>query len=200
MIRSQIRPAIVLTLLLCVITGFAFPGLVTGLARVLFPHQAGGSLIMRDGKVVGSALVGQQFAGAGYFHGRPSATGYNGAASAATNKGPTDLKLADTLVKQAVDSAVALDGAERGKVPSDLATASGSGLDPHISPASAALQVARVARVRGLAEDAVRALVARHTEGRTFGILGEPRVNVLLLNMALDSLAGGQPRGRAGGR
>lgn len=196
MIRSQIRPAIVLTLLLCVLTGFAYPGVVTGLARVLFPRQAGGSLIVRDGRVVGSELIGQPFAGAGYFHGRPSATGYNGAASAATNRGPTDRTLADTLVRQAVDSAVALDGATRGHVPSDLATASGSGLDPHISPASAALQVARVARARGLPEETVRALVAKHTEGRTFGILGEPRVNVLLLNLDLD----GQAARRAGGQ
>lgn len=194
MIRSQLRPAIVLTLLLCVITGFAYPGLVTGLARVLFPHQADGSLIVRNGQVVGSELIGQPFAGAGYFHGRPSATGYNAAASAASNKGPTDLKLADTLVKQAVDSALALDGVQPGKVPSDLATGSGSGLDPHISPASAAVQVARVARARGLSEDVVRALVARHTEGRTFGILGDSRVNVLLLNLALDS-ASARPSG-----
>jgi K+-transporting ATPase ATPase C chain len=200
MIRSEIRPAIVLTLALCILTGFAYPGLVTGLARVLFPHQADGSLIERDGKVIGSELIGQPFAGAGYFHGRPSATGYNGAASAATNMGPTDLRLADTLVKQAVDSAVALDGAVAGKVPADLVTASGSGLDPHISPASATRQVARVARTHGLSEDAVRALVARHTEGRTFGILGDPRVNVLLLNIALDSLAGGQAGGRTGGQ
>jgi K+-transporting ATPase ATPase C chain len=192
MARSLLRPAIVMTLLLCVLTGFAYPGLVTGLAQLLFPRQANGSLIERDGRVVGSALIGQPFAGAQYFHGRPSATGYNGAASAATNKGPTDLKLADTLVKAAVDSAVALDGAERGRVPADLATSSGSGLDPHISPASAALQVARVARARGLSEQAVRDLVTRHTEGRTFGILGEPRVNVLLLNLALDSLTRGR--------
>jgi K+-transporting ATPase ATPase C chain len=189
MIRSQLRPAIVLTLLLCVLTGFAYPGLVTGLARVLFPHQADGSLIERNGQVVGSALIGQTFAGAGYFHGRPSATGYNGAASVASNKGPTDLKLADTLIKQAVDSAAALDGIQRGRVPADLATGSGSGLDPHISPSSAAIQVARIARVRGLPEETVRALVARQTEGRTFGLLGDPRVNVLLLNLALDSLA-----------
>ena len=188
MIRSQVRPAIVLTLLLCVLTGFAYPGLVTGLARMLFPHQAGGSLIERNGQVIGSALIGQPFAGAGYFHGRPSASGYNGAASMATNKGPTDLKLADTLVKQAVDSAAALDGVKSGQVPADLATGSGSGLDPHISPASAAVQVARVARERGLSEEAVRAAVARHTEDRTFGILGDPRVNVLLLNLALDGM------------
>ena len=192
MIRSLIRPAIVLTLLLCLLTGFVYPGIVTGLAQLLFPHQANGSLIERNGQVVGSELIGQTFAGAGYFHGRPSATSYNGAASAASNKGPTDLKLADALVKQAVDSAVVLDGAVRGQVPADLATGSGSGLDPHISPASAALQVARVARVRGLSEDAVRELVAGHTQDRTLGILGEPRVNVLLLNLALDSLAQGR--------
>jgi K+-transporting ATPase ATPase C chain len=204
MIRSQFRPAIVLTLALCVLTGLAYPGLVTGLARVLFPRQANGSLIERNGQVVGSELIGQPFAGAGYFHGRPSATGYNAAASAASNKGPTDLKLADTLIKAAVDSALVLDKVQRGKVPADLATASGSGLDPHISPASAALQVARVARARALSEDVVRALVARHTEGRTFGILGDPRVNVLLLNLALDGLTDrrtdGPSDGRTGGR
>jgi K+-transporting ATPase ATPase C chain len=192
MLRSLLRPALVMTLLLCLLTGFIYPGVVTGLAQLLFPHQANGSLIERDGQVVGSELIGQPFAGARYFHGRPSATGYNGAASSGTNKGPTDLKLADTLVQQAVDSAVALDGAARGRVPADYATASGSGLDPHISPATAALQVPRVARARGLSESAVYELVARHTEGRTFGLLGEPRVNVLLLNLALDSLAGGR--------
>jgi len=192
MIRSQIRPAIILTLLLCVLTGFAYPGLVTGLSRVLFPRQANGWLIERNGKVVGSELIGQPFAGAGYFHGRPSATGYNAAAAAATNKGPTDLKLADTLIRAAVDSSMALDGVPRGQVPADLATSSGSGLDPHISPASAALQVARIARVRALSEASVRALVGRHTEGRTFGILGDPRINVLLLNLALDSLTAGR--------
>ena len=189
MIRSLIRPALVMTLLLCLLTGFVYPGVVTAIAQLIFPHQANGSLIERNGQVLGSELIGQPFVGAQYFHGRPSASGYNGAASAATNKGPTDLKLADTLVTQAVDSAVALHGAVRGQVPSDLATGSGSGLDPHISPASAALQVARVARVRGLSEGAVRDLVARHTQGRTLGILGEPRVNVLLLNLVLDSLA-----------
>jgi K+-transporting ATPase ATPase C chain len=139
--------------------------------------------------VVGSELIGQPFTGAQYFHGRPSATGYNGAASAASNKGPTDLKLADTLIAQAVDSAMKLDGVARGKVPADLATGSGSGLDPHISPAAAELQVARVARVRGISESTVRETLARFTEGRTFGLLGEPRVNVLLLNLALDSLS-----------
>jgi K+-transporting ATPase ATPase C chain len=192
MTKNLWRPAIVLTLLLCLITGFAYPGLVTGIAQVVFPRQANGSLIERDGQVVGSELIGQPFAGAGYFHGRPSATGYNGAASAASNKGPTDLKLADTLVAQAVDSAMKLDGVPKGKVPADLATGSGSGLDPHISPATAEVQIARVARTRGLPESAVRELVARHTEGRALGLLGEPRVNVLLLNLALDSLSQGR--------
>jgi K+-transporting ATPase ATPase C chain len=192
MTKNLWRPAIVLTLLLCLITGFAYPGLVTAIAQVVFPNQANGSLVEQDGKVVGSSLIGQPFAGAQYFHGRPSATGYNGAASAASNKGPTDLKLADTLIAQAVDSAMKLDGVARGRVPADLATGSGSGLDPHISPAAAELQVARVARVRGISESTVRETVARFTEGRTFGLLGEPRVNVLLLNLALDSLARGR--------
>jgi K+-transporting ATPase ATPase C chain len=189
MTKNLWRPAIVLTLLLCLITGFAYPGLVTAIAQVVFPRQANGSLVERNGQVVGSELIGQPFTGAQYFHGRPSATGHNGAASAASNKGPTDLKLADTLVAQAVDSAMKLDGVARGKVPADLATGSGSGLDPHISPAAAELQVARVARVRGISESTVRETVARFTEGRTFGLLGEPRVNVLLLNLALDSLS-----------
>ncbi len=192
MTRNLWRPAIVLTLLLCLLTGFAYPGLVTAIAQVVFPRQANGSLIERNGQVVGSELIGQPFAGAQYFHGRPSATGYNAAASAASNKGPTDLKLADTLIAQAVDSEMRLDGVPRGKVPADLATGSGSGLDPHLSPAAALVQVARVARARGLSEEQVRGLVARHTEGRTLGLLGEPRVNVLLLNLALDSLAKGR--------
>lgn len=192
MTRNLWRPAIVLTVLLCLITGFAYPGVVTALAQLIFPRQANGSLIERNGQVVGSALIGQPFADARYFHGRPSATGYNGAASAASNKGPTDLKLADTLVAQAVDSAMKLDGVPRGKVPADLATGSGSGLDPHITPAAAEVQIARVARARGLPEQAVRELVLRHTEGRTLGILGERRVNVLLLNLALDSLSAGR--------
>jgi K+-transporting ATPase ATPase C chain len=191
MLKSQWRPALLVTLVLMVITGLAYPGVVTAVAQLLFPRQANGSLVIVDGRVVGSALIGQRFARAEYFHARPSAAGagYDGSASAGTNKGPTDLKLADTLIAQAVDSEVKLDGAVRGRVPSDLVTASGSGLDPHISPASAELQVARVARARGLTEAAVRAVVARHTQGRTFGFLGEPRVNVLMLNLALDSVA-----------
>jgi potassium-transporting ATPase KdpC subunit len=195
MLKNQLRPAIVLTLLLCAITGFVYPGIVTGLAQLFFPRQAHGSLI-RDGsgRVIGSELIGQAFARAEYFHPRPSAAGagYDDTLSGGTNKGPTDLKLADTLIAQAVDSAVKLDGAVRGRVPSDLATSSASGVDPHISPASALLQVPRVARARGLPEADVRILVERHIEGRQLGWLGEPRVNVLKLNLALDSLAHAQ--------
>jgi K+-transporting ATPase ATPase C chain len=187
-LSGLIRPAVVLTLALCVLTGLVYPAVVTGVAQLLFPRQADGSLITRDGQVVGSALIGQPFTAPGYFHPRPSAAGqgYDATASAGTNKGPTDLKLADTLIAGAVARAADEDGVERGKVPSDMATASGSGLDPHISPANAAAQVARVARERGMSVTDVRALVARHTEERQFGVLGEPRVNVLLLNLALD--------------
>jgi potassium-transporting ATPase KdpC subunit len=190
MLENQLRPAIVVTFVLILITGLIYPGLVTAVAQLLFPRQANGSLLTVNGQVVGSELIGQQFARADYFHSRPSAAGngYDDTLSAGTNKGPTDLKLADTLVAQAVDSAVRLDGAVKGSVPADLATRSGSGLDPHISPAGALLQVNRVARARGLDSAVVRALVDRHIEGRTFGLLGEPRVNVLLLNLALDSL------------
>ena len=188
---TQILPALAVTAVLMVITGVLYPGVVTAVAQLLFPRQANGSLVVVGGRVVGSALIGQRFAGARYFHPRPSAAGagYDDTLSGGTNLGPTSAKLADTLIARAVNSAVRLDGAVRGRVPSDLVTASASGLDPHISPASAALQVGRVARARGLAEEVVRALVARHTVGRTFGVLGEPRVNVLLLNLALDSLA-----------
>jgi K+-transporting ATPase ATPase C chain len=190
MLRKQLWPAIAMTFVLMIITGGIYPGIVTVLAQVLFPHQANGSLITTStGQVTGSALIGQTFAKPEYFHTRPSAAGngYDDTASSGTNKGPTDLKLADTLVKQAIDSAVAQDGAVRGKVPSDMVTSSASGLDPDISPANAAQQVARVARERAVPADSVRALVARHTAGRQFGFLGEPRVNVLLLNLALDS-------------
>lgn len=191
MLKNHLRPAIVLTLLLCVLTGLVYPGVVTALAQLLFPHQANGSLITTaNGHVLGSELIGQSFTRTEYFHPRPSAAGagYDDTLSGGTNKGPTDLKLADTLIAQAVDSAAKLDGAAKGRIPSDLVTSSGSGLDPHISPASALLQVARVARARHLDSAAVRALVDRHIEGRQFGFFGEPRVNVLLLNLALDSL------------
>jgi len=190
MLKHQLRPAIVLTLLFCVITGLVYPGVVTALAQLLFPHQANGSLISANAHVVGSELIGQPFARPEYFHPRPSAagSGYDGTASGGTNKGPTDAKLADTLIAQAVDSAVKLDGATKGRIPSDLAASSGSGLDPHISPASALLQVARVARARSVDAAVVRSLVERHIEGPQLGFFGDPRVNVLLLNLALDSI------------
>jgi len=190
LITRQLRPAVMVTLLLCVLTGVVYPGIVTALGQLLFPRQANGSLVTVNGQVVGSALIGQPFAQPYYFHPRPSAagTGYDATASAGTNKGPTDRKLADTLIAAAVDSAVARDGAVRGHVPADMATASGSGLDPHISPANAYLQVARVARARNADSARVRALVDAHVEGRQFGLFGEPRVNVLLLNIAVDSL------------
>lgn len=189
MFRAMLRPAIGLTMVLCVITGLLYPGAVTGLAQVFFPYQANGSLVMVNGRVVGSALIGQAFTRAEYFHPRPSAAGagYDASASSGTNKGPTDAKLADTLIGSRIDSAVALSIVARGAVPSDMVTASASGLDPHISPANAHVQVARVARARGADPAALRMLVDRRTEGRQFGLFGDPRVNVLLLNIALDS-------------
>jgi K+-transporting ATPase ATPase C chain len=195
MLREHLRPAVVLTLLLCAITGLLYPGVVTVLAQLAFPWQANGSLIERHGQPVGSRLIGQGFTRPYYFHSRPSAagSGYDATASGGTNKGPTDLKLADTLIAQAVDKVVQEDGAQKGHVPSDMVTASASGLDPHISPANAMLQVARVARERGADPEAVRALVERHTQGRQLGILGEPAVNVLELNLALDSVFPRQP-------
>lgn len=195
MIKNQLRPAIVMTLLLMVVTGLIYPGIVTGIAQALFPRQANGSMVSADGRVVGSALIAQGFTSPAYFHPRPSAagSGYDAAASGGTNKGPTDRKLADTLVAQSVAHAVREDGAAQGRVPADMATRSASGLDPHVSPANARLQVARVAAARGVDAGRVRALVERHTEGRTFGLLGEPRVNVLLLNLDLDRELG-KPR------
>jgi K+-transporting ATPase ATPase C chain len=189
MLRNQLRPAIVITVLLIVITGIIYPGIVTVLAQAVFPRQANGSMVESHGLVVGSQLIGQSFSQPYYFHPRPSAagSGYVGDSSSGTNKGPTDRKLADTLIAQAVDSAVKNDGAVKGDVPPDMVTSSASGLDPDISPANAALQVARVARVRHLSEAQVQALVAMHTEERQFGFFGEPRVNVLTLNIALDS-------------
>jgi K+-transporting ATPase ATPase C chain len=196
MLKKQLRPAIVLTLELCLITGFAYPALVTGLAQIFFPRQANGSTVVINGRVVGSSLIGQSFAGPDYFHGRPSAAGagYDATASGGTNKGPTDAKLADTLIARAVDSVVAQDGGVKGKIPSDMVTSSASGLDPHISPATAELQIARIARERGTTDSVVRSIVARHTLPRQFGVLGEATVNVLALNLALDSLL---PRHRA---
>lgn len=189
MLRNQLRPGIVLTLALCVLTGIVYPSLVTGVAQVLFPRQANGSLILgADGNPIGSALIGQQFTRAEYFHSRPSAAGagYDDTLSGGSNLGPTSAKLADTLIAQAVDSVIKNDGAVPGKIPSDMVTASGSGVDPDISPADAYLQVARVARTRHVDSTAVRALVVRHVQGRQFGFFGDPRVNVLQLNLDLD--------------
>jgi potassium-transporting ATPase KdpC subunit len=189
MLKHQLRPAVMVTLVLMVITGLIYPGVVTAIAQLLFPRQANGSLLTADGGVIGSALIGQQFGRAEYFHSRPSAAGagYDDTLSGGSNKGPTDRRLVDTLIAQAVDSAVTLDGAVRGHVPADLVTRSGSGVDPHISPASALLQVDRVARARGVDPAQLRSLVERHIERRQFGFFGEPRVNVLRLNLALDS-------------
>ena len=188
MIRNQLRPAILLTVVFIVITGLIYPGVVTGLARVLFPSQSAGSLVTSNGQVIGSSLIGQQFTQPWYFHPRPSAagSGYDATASGGTNKGPTDRKLADTLIAGAIAQAES-SGVPKGKVPADMATSSASGLDPHISPANALFQVARVAAARGADSSQVRELVQRHIEGRQLGFLGEPRVNLLELNLALDS-------------
>lgn len=177
--------------ILTVITGIAYPLLVTAVAAIAFPHQAGGSLLREGDTVRGSALLGQPFAGERYFWSRPSATSpmpYNAGASSGSNQGPTNPALAEAVAGRVKALRDAGHDASR-PVPVDLATASASGLDPHISPAAAEYQVGRVARARRLDENTVRALVLRHTEGRTFGILGEPRVNVLQLNLALDGAA-----------
>ena len=185
---AQLRPAVVLLAVLSVVTGLAYPALVTAIAQVAFPFQANGSLIARDGKAVGSALIGQPFDDPKYFWGRPSAATplpYNAAASSGSNLGPTNPALLEA-VKGRVNALRAADPGNTASVPVDLVTASGSGLDPHITPLAALYQVPRVAKARKLDPRAVQALVAQHTEGRTFGILGEPRVNVLALNLALD--------------
>lgn len=186
-----LRQAIILLLLLTAITGIAYPFAVTGIAQLVFPHQANGSLIERDGKPVGSALIGQSFTDPKYFWGRPSATTpqpYNGTASGGSNLGPTNPALADA-VRQRTAALRAADPDNHVPVPVDLVTASGSGLDPDISPAAALYQSNRVAHARGLPPDEVRALIDRYTQGRQFSVLGEPRVNVLELNLALDRLA-----------
>src|SRR5262245_4139124 len=180
--------AVRLLLVFTVLTGLAYPLALTGLAQVLFPHRANGSLITHDGRIVGSELIGQPFAGATYFWSRPSATtpAYNGGSSTGSNLGPTNPALADRV---AAEVKTLRESHGDGTIPVDLATASGSGLDPHISPAAALYQAPRVARARGLPAQSVEDLVKRHIEGRQLGFLGEPRVNVLQLNLALDDLA-----------
>ena len=191
--RTLIRPVITLFVLLSIITGLLYPLLVTGIGQALFPQQAAGSLIERDGKRVGSRLIGQNFTDPKYFWGRPSATGpypNNAAASSGSNLGPLNPALKDA-VENRVKALRAADPDNAAPVPVDLVTASASGLDPHISPAAAEYQITRVARMRGLAPETVRNLVAKQTEERQWGILGEPRVNVLELNLALDGLRPG---------
>ncbi|MEO6973346.1 MAG: potassium-transporting ATPase subunit KdpC [Rhodoferax sp.] len=193
--KTMLRPALVFFFVLTLLTGVAYPLVVTGLAQSLFPAQAGGSLILRGDKPVGSALIGQNFADPGHFWGRLSATRpmpYNAASSGGSNLGPLNPALTDA-VKARIEALRAADPGNSAPVPVDLVTASASGLDPEISLAAARYQVARVARVRGLAADGVQALVAAHTEGRLGGIFGEPRVNVLRLNLALDVLKQASP-------
>ena len=185
---THIRAAIVSLALFTVVTGVIYPALVTVIAQLVFPHQANGSLIVKGGKVVGSALIGQPFDDPKYFWGRPSATspfGYNAGASGASNLSPTNADLIKT-VQRRVDALRAGDAGNAVPVPVDLVTASGSGLDPHISPAAALYQVERVAKARNMSPADVRALIERYTQGRQLGFLGEPAVNVLALNLALD--------------
>lgn len=187
--KAQLRPALMILALLTVLTGVGYPLAVTGLAQLFFPYQSNGSLIVRDGKIVGSELIGQPFDAPQYFWSRPSATTphpYNAAASSGSNLGPTNPALID-VVKARIAALKAADPHNPARIPVDLVTTSGSGLDPHISPAAADYQVRRIARARGMHESLVHRLVAEHTESRQFGLLGEPRVNVLKLNLALDA-------------
>ncbi|AAU91834.1 K+-transporting ATPase, C subunit [Methylococcus capsulatus str. Bath] len=187
---NHFKPALLMLLVWTLITGVFYPVLVTHLGQLLFPRQANGSLIEKDGKVLGSELIGQPFGDPRYFWGRPSATAphaYNAGASSGSNQGPTNPALL-AAIKSRVQALRNADPGNTAPVPVDLVTASGSGLDPHISPAAAAYQAARVARLRNLSLPVVEDLVKRYTEGRQFGFLGEPRVNVLKLNLALDAL------------
>jgi K+-transporting ATPase ATPase C chain len=203
MIAQQLRPAFVLLVLFAILTGLVYPLVITGIAQTVFPHQANSSLIEKDGKVIGSALVGQSFTDAKYFWGRPSTTTapdpadstktvpapYNAANSAGSNLGPTSKALMDRIAGDVEK----LRGEDKSRpVPVDLATASGSGLDPDITPAAALFQVPRIANARGMTETVVRQLVESHIQGRVLGLFGEPHVNVLLLNLALDEAANGR--------
>jgi potassium-transporting ATPase KdpC subunit len=188
--KTLLRPAVSLFILLTAVTGVVYPLAVTGLAKVAFPEAADGSLIVKDGKPVGSSLIGQNFSDPKYFWGRPSATSpqpYNASASSGSNQGPLNPALVDA-VKGRIDALKAADPDNKLPIPADLVNASASGLDPHISPEAAAYQVARVASQRHLPPADIKALVSQHTEGRQWGVFGEPRVNVLQLNIALDSL------------
>ena len=190
-LTSAVRPALVLTVLFALLLGLAYPAVLTGICQILFPAQANGSLVRDGDRVIGSELLGQAFAKPEYFHGRPSAAGggYDATASSGSNLGPTS----QALVDRVKESVAGLDKSPKAIVPVDLVTASGSGLDPHISPEAAMFQASRVAEARGLPEMAVRELVVRQTEQPLLGFLGEPRVNVLMLNRALDA-AGGTAR------
>jgi K+-transporting ATPase ATPase C chain len=188
--KNLLRPAIVLFLLLSLLVGIAYPLAVTGIGKTLFPKQAAGSLVIQEGKVVGSTLIGQNFSDPGHFWGRPSATGpqpNNGAASSGSNLGPLNPVQVDA-VKGRVEALRAADPGNTAPIPVDLVTASASGLDPHISPAAAEYQINRVAKAHHMAPAQIAALVDQHTEGRQLGIFGEPRINVLALNLALDGL------------
>ena len=187
-ILKQTYTSIIITIALTVLLGIIYPLAVTGIAQLLFSDKAQGSLIREDGRVIGSKLIGQPFAGPGYFHSRPSAAGagYDAASSGGTNLGPTSRKLFEEQVKERVDRLRASN--PEAEIPADLVTSSASGLDPHITPAAARFQLPRVARERGLSEDEVWRMVVEHTEGRQLGFLGEPRVNVLELNLLLDAL------------
>ena len=188
---KEFKPALILLIALSVLTGMIYPALVTGLANVVFPNQANGSLLENEGKIVGSRLIGQNFADPGHFWGRPSATGpmpYNAAASSGSNQGPLNPAL-EAAVKGRIAALQANNPGQSAPIPVDLVTASASGLDPHISVAAALWQVPRIAGQRRLAETEITSLVSKHTEGRQWGLLGEPRVNVLALNLALDKLA-----------